>query len=255
VLATAVLLHLGTNLINDAADYWKGVDRPGSTGGSGLLTSGQLSPRTVYRVGLGLLGLAALAGGPVIVARGWPVALLGGIGALGGYAYTAGPAYKYRGLGDAGVFLLMGPMLVAGAFFAITGHAEPHTLLRVALASLPIGLLVVAILAVNNYRDFDDDAAAGITTLAHVLGRRRARVYTIGLFVAALCATVAIGCWGLVPPAAAAGLVAFAPAIGIVRDLARPQPEKALLVERTAKVHALFGALSFAGLLAHSLWS
>jgi len=247
VLATAVLLHLGTNVINDAADYWKGVDRPGTTGGSGLLTAGKLDPRTTYRVGVGLLLAAALVGLPVIVARGWPVIALGVIGALGGYAYTAGPAYKYKGLGDLGVFLLMGPVLVDASFYAITGVHDFSLLLKVTAVSLPVAFLVTAILAVNNYRDLDDDAAAGITTMAHWLGPKGAGRYTRLLFVAALVASVVLLALRALPWTACVALIAFVPAWKIVRDLSGAQA-----VERTAGVHAIYGGLAFLALLGAS---
>jgi 1,4-dihydroxy-2-naphthoate octaprenyltransferase len=256
VLATAVLLHLGTNLINDAADFWKGVDRPGTTAGSGLLTSGRLDATTVYRVGVGLLLAAAVVGIPVIVARGWPVIALGLVGAAGGYAYTAGPSYKYRGLGDLGVFLLMGPILVDSSFYAITGQADLALLGKVTLASLPVAFLVAAILAANNYRDFDDDAAAGILTLAHCLGWRGARFYTISLFAAALGASVLLVLSRVVPPTTAAAIVAFVPAWTVVQDLARRSARECgsrQVVERTAKVHAMYGGLCFAGLMIASV--
>jgi len=256
VLATAVLLHLGTNLINDAADLWKGVDRPGTTGGSGLLTSGLIESRTVYRVGIALLVAAGVCGLPVVFVRGWPVVALGLLGALGGFAYTAGPAYKYHGLGDLGVFLLMGPMLVDAAFYAMTGCTDPGALVRVTLASLPVAFLVTAILAVNNFRDFDDDASAGITTMVHWLGWRWARHYTISLFALALIASAALVVGRIVPATVAVAALAFLPAWGVVRDLSlrsARQCGQAHVVERTAKVHAMYGVLSFAALLVASM--
>ena len=252
VLGTALLLHIGTNLINDAFDLWKGVDRPGSTGGSGMLTNGTLDPTTVFRVGIGFMVVAVLVGIPVIVARGWPVVAMGLIGAIGGYAYTAGPAYKYKALGDLGVFALMGPLLVVFALYALTGVSDTAVLGRALLASVPLGFLVTAILAANNYRDLDDDAEAGITTLAHVLGATWARRYVVGLFIAAFLMTAALVLVRVIPWSAAAGLVALLPAVAVLRDLMRAPDGRSVgnlaVVERTAKVHATYGALVFLSL-------
>ena len=253
ILATALLLHMGTNLINDAADLWKGVDRPGSTGGSGMLTQGALDPKTVFRVGVGLMLLATIAGVPVIIARGWPVLAMGALGGLGGWAYTAGPAYKYKGLGDLGVFTLLGPLLVLASLYALTGSTDTAVYLRALLASLPLGLLVTAILAANNYRDLDDDARAGITTLAHLLGPRWAMRYVVALFLLAFASTIALVVARQLPLSGAAALLAVLPAAGVLRDLVRARDGRACgdmaLVERTAKVHAVYGALVFGALV------
>jgi 1,4-dihydroxy-2-naphthoate octaprenyltransferase len=257
VLGTALLLHLGTNLVNDAEDLWNGVDRPGTTGGSGLLTAGLLDPTWVRRVGVGLLVAAGFVGMPVILARGYPVLVLGLVGAFGGFAYTAGPAYKYRGLGDLGVFVLMGPGLVTASLYGLTGSADAALLGRAALASLPVALLVTAVLAVNNYRDIEDDAAAGIRTLAHVLGPRWARRYAIALVAGAFVATPLLVLARVLPVWSLAALVAGLPAAGVLRELVRSRDGRACantrLVERTAGVHAVYGAVLFATLLATPL--
>jgi 1,4-dihydroxy-2-naphthoate octaprenyltransferase len=253
ILATALLLHIGTNLINDAADFRKGVDRPGTTGGSGMLTQGALDPTTVFRVGVGMMVAATLAGVPVIVVRGWPVLAMGVLGAIGGWAYTAGPAYKYKGFGDLGVFALMGPLLVLAALYALTGSVDVSIYVRALFASLPMGLLVTAILAANNYRDFDDDAQAGITTLAHLLGPRWAMRYVVGLFLLAFLVTIGLVAARQLPWSSAVALLAILPAAGVLRDLVRARDGRACgdlaLVERTAKVHAVYGALVFGALM------
>lgn len=252
VIGTALLLHIGTNLVNDAFDLWKGVDRPGTTGGSGMLTDGTLDPTTVFRVGIGFMVAAVLVGIPVIVERGWPVVVMGLIGAVGGYAYTAGPAYKYKALGDLGVFSLMGPLLVVFALYALTGVSDLSVLGRALVASVPLGFLVTAILAANNYRDLDDDAEAGITTLAHLLGATWARRYVVGLFAAAFLMTAGLVVAQVIPWPAAVGLVALLPAVAVLRDLVRAPDGRSVgklaVVERTAKVHATYGALLFLSL-------
>jgi len=258
VVATALSLHLGTNLINDAVGLWKGVDRPGTTGGSGMLTNGALDPKSVFRVGMGFLVLAALVGIPVIMVRGWPVLVMGLLGALGGYAYTAGPGYKYKALGDLGVFALMGPLLVVFSLYALTGVTEASVLLRALAASVPLGLLVTAILAANNVRDFHDDAEAGIRTLAHVMGIRWARRYVMMLFVLAFAVTLGIVLTGVTPWSVVLGLAAMVPAVGVLRDLVTStdglELGKRMVVERTAKVHAVYGAFVFLSLMIWPKW-
>src|SRR5690242_2447934 len=99
-LVAATLLHAGTNLVNEYFDNRNGVDSSASLSPSGVIQTGQLSPRAVLAGGLlcfavgALLGVAlALHGGPVI----WG---LGVLGILIGLLYTAGPApLAYVGLG------------------------------------------------------------------------------------------------------------------------------------------------------------
>ena len=71
-----------------------------------------------------------------------------------GYFYTASPfSLAYRGLGEVVVFVFMGPVIVVGAYYVQTEAWawEPF------VASLPIGLLVAAILHANNVRDIEND--------------------------------------------------------------------------------------------------
>src|SRR5207253_3246310 len=75
---------------------------------------------------------------------------LGLVGFVGGYFYPAPPfQYKYRALGLPLVFLLMGPVMVGGAYYAVTGTFDANLI----VVSLPVGLLVTAILHGNEWRD------------------------------------------------------------------------------------------------------
>lgn len=83
----------------------------------------------------------------VIYVRGWPIAVLGVVGLIGGFGYTAPPLqYKFRALGIPLVFLLMGPLMVGGAYYVITGTFD----VRALIVSIPVGLLVAAILLERN---------------------------------------------------------------------------------------------------------
>src|SRR5687768_4927169 len=46
-LLAGALYHIAVNLINDYHDFLKGVDRPGTFGGSGVLVAGTMTPRQV----------------------------------------------------------------------------------------------------------------------------------------------------------------------------------------------------------------
>ena len=74
--------------------------------------------------------------------------------------------YGYVGLGELAVFCFFGLVATVGTAYVQTGEL---TALEV-LAALPVGLLAVALLVVNNLRDIPGDAAAGKHTLAVRLG-------------------------------------------------------------------------------------
>jgi 1,4-dihydroxy-2-naphthoate octaprenyltransferase len=248
VLLGGVALHIGTNLVNDAVDFQRGVDTPDALGGSGVLTAGWLGARAVW-VGAGVaFAVAALAGVPLIVARGWPFALIGVVGAVGGYAYTGPPlALKYRALGEVWVFALMGTLMVVGSGYALTGTMP----LRLWLSSIPVGFLVAAILAANNQRDLDGDRAHGVHTLATIFGPTGARVVTIVCVAGTYLSLVALWVARCVPALALLGLLTAPLAVPLVRALVRDGPGRPLApgtVEKIAALHLFFGLAYALGL-------
>jgi 1,4-dihydroxy-2-naphthoate octaprenyltransferase len=248
VLLGGVALHVGTNLVNDAVDFQRGVDTPDALGGSGVLTAGWLGARAVWVGALVAFGVAALAGVPVIVARGWPFALIGLVGALGGYAYTGPPlALKYRALGEVWVFAFMGLLMVVGSGYALAGTLQPGLW----LGSVPVGFLVAAILAANNQRDREGDRAHGVHTLATLLGPAGARAVTIGLLAGAYLSLVALWAAARVPALALLALLTLPLAVPLVRAALRDGPGRPLapgVVERIAALHLFFGLAYALGL-------
>ena len=93
--------------------------------------------------------------------------------------YTGGPwPLGYHGLGDIFVFIFFGLIAVTGTYYVQAGTVGrgPHVSGEAIVAAVPVGLLVTAILVVNNVRDIETDRAAGKRTLAVRLGRRASRV-------------------------------------------------------------------------------
>ncbi len=120
------------------------------------------------RAGLFAFAFAAAIGLFLSWICGWEVLLVGLVGILGGYAYTAGPfPFKYRGLGSIFVFFLMGPLMTWPAWFIQTGRYSWSPF----LVAIPIGFLVSAILNGNDVRDIAHDRSAGIVTLAIGIGK------------------------------------------------------------------------------------
>ena len=165
----AVLLQIGANFANDLFDHERGTDTPDRLGPARATAQGWLTPGEM-RLGVGVVfGLAALLGLVLYLDKGWPVLAIGLAAILAALAYTGGPfPYGYYALGDVFVFIFFGAAAVAGTYFVQAGEVT----LTVLLASIPIGLLIVNILVVNNLRDIETDRAANKRTLAVLLGRK-----------------------------------------------------------------------------------
>ena len=250
VLVCSVLFQAGTNVINDYFDFVRGVDKDDSSGGSsGVLTKGLLRPPEVFAYGVGLFGAGVLLGLVLLYYRGLPMLLLGAVGLLGGYLYTGGPkGYKYHALGDVLVFLLMGPLMVVGSYYALTGGLT----LTVFLASLPVGSLVAAIMAVNNHRDAATDREAEVRTLSNVIGFRASRIENLLLPVSAYLSVALMAFFGVLPVWSLLTLLSLPLALANLRDIKNSGEESArelgYLVVRTAQLHLVFGVLLSAGI-------
>ncbi len=167
-LLGAVLIQIGTNFANDYFDARRGADTertgPLRVTQAGLVTASQI------RAAIALaFGLAVLCGIYLVAAGGWPILLIGCLSILAGLAYTGGPyPLGYHGLGDLFVFVFFGIVAVAGTYYVQALRVTPLVL----VLSVPIGLLSVAILTVNNLRDIESDRRAGKRTLVVRFGHR-----------------------------------------------------------------------------------
>jgi len=249
-LLGGVLLHSGTNIINEIYDVRKGIDTITSPRASHALLKARLTERQAFVAAFTAFGLAVAIGVYLIVLRGPAIVGLGLAGLLGGYFYTAPPfEYKYRALGVPLVFLLMGPLMVVGTYYAVTGTWSATAL----AASVPVGLLVTAILDGNEWRDINEDSRAGISTLSARLGRERAHYFYVALVLGAYMAlglTVAVG-W--LPPQSLLAIVSLPFLAQVIRSAelgaTGQQRAIAMLDVQTARLHLTFGLLLVAGIL------
>src|SRR5919199_5125525 len=171
-LIGAVFIQVGTNLSNDYSDARRGADTEDRLGPVRVTAGGLVPPRQVLVATYVSFGVAVLVGCYLVAVAGPELLLVGAASILAGVLYPGGPRpYGYEGLGEVFVFLFFGIVAVAGSAFA---QLESWPWESFALA-VPVGLLVTAILVVNNIRDMDTDRRAGKKTLAVRLGRQRAR--------------------------------------------------------------------------------
>ncbi len=246
-----VAIHAASNLVNDFFDHRSGVDRPENFGAVNVLVRKLMDPVHVSIEAAGAFGVAALCGVFLTLRAGdakWPLVALVVFGALSAYFYTAPPfALKNRGIGDFQVMLSFALLMIFGAFYV-----QAHTLAWLPLIdALPIGALVVDILHINNLRDLPADRAAGITTLAIALGESRAKRLHDVYVVAAFGLTIGLVIAGLLPVWTLLVLLSVPAALKLSRAVhgIRAPGVDPLIVVKTARFHALFGALTIAGLL------
>ncbi|MBW1689080.1 MAG: prenyltransferase, partial [Deltaproteobacteria bacterium] len=133
-------------------------------------------------------------------ARGWPVAAFALLGLFISVFYVAPPLeLKRHGLGELGVFLVWGPLMIGGTYFVTTGDFAPWVL----VASLPYAILVSAVLIGKHVDKFEADSAKGIHTLPVLLGKERSlflnQLLMISFFLFVLCLVLVgtLGVWTL----------------------------------------------------------
>lgn len=187
---TAILLQILSNLANDYGDFKKGLDGADRTGPQRMMQSGALTERQM-RTGIMVVSLITSLSGAALLWVAWSYiswkgllvfAVLGLMAIAAALLYTLGKhPYGYHGLGDLFCFLFFGWVAVAGTFYLAVNRFDPLVL----LPATAIGFLSVAVLNINNMRDYENDKAKGKNTLVVKLGLKKAFVYHVFLIVLA----------------------------------------------------------------------
>jgi 1,4-dihydroxy-2-naphthoate octaprenyltransferase len=240
-LCAALLIQIGTNLTNDLFDFQKGADTGQRLGPLRVVQAGLLTQKQVAAASVLSFGLAVVLALYLVMIGGWPIVAIGLAAIASGIAYTGGPwPLGYHGLGDVFVFVFFGLVAVLGTFYLQAGTVNGAAL----IASLPVAMLVTAILVVNNLRDIDTDRAAGKHTLAVRCGRNATRVQYSVLVLGAY--PIAAAMW----PAGANSAWVMLPwltlplGLRLVREVWRREgPALNLILRQTAGLHLIFGVL------------
>ena len=188
-LIGSVFIQIGTNLSNDYSDARRGADTEDRLGPVRVTAGGLMPPKQVLVGTYVAFGIAVGAGAYLIAIAGWQLLVVGAASILAGVLYTGGPRpYGYEGLGELFVFLFFGVVAVVGSYYVQTENLHWTAF----ALSVPVGLLVSAILVVNNVRDIETDRRAGKRTLAVRIGRERARRLFAAMLVLAFVVPVAV---------------------------------------------------------------
>ena len=195
-LAVALLLQIASNVANDVFDFERGTDTAERQGPLRVTQAGFLTPAEVKRGLWVILGLSAAVGLYLTFLRGWVVIVIGLTAIVSAVAYTGGPfPLGYYGLGDLFVFIFFGVAAVAGTYFVQVGSVSAAAWWM----SVPVGLVITAILVINNLRDIENDRKGNKRMLAVRLGVRGTRIeYLLCMVIAYLVLPLA-ALTGIIP--------------------------------------------------------
>ena len=254
MLVGIVCINAGLDLSNDYFDHVAGTDDVNAeltpfSGGSRVIQEGILTPRQVLRASLLFYAVGIAIGLYLAVTRGWPVLLLGLVGVFLAFFHNAPPVRIYNlapGLGELAAGIGCGPLVVLGAYYVQTQRLSTEAL----LVSVPVGLLITAVLYINEFPDSEADTLAGKKTVPVVIGRERAAKGYVAILVAAYLVIIAGVVWGPFPYPLLGALLTLPLAYGGMRGALQFHSNTAKLIPTlatTIQVHLLTGVLLCVG--------
>jgi 1,4-dihydroxy-2-naphthoate octaprenyltransferase len=220
-----VVAHAANNMINDYFDLEGGIDTDDYVRAlyaphpilSGWVTKRQLGTAIVFvnAIDLAILLFLMTQRGPLVAAFA-----LGGL--FVSVFYVAPPIrLKHIGLGEPGVFLVWGPLMVVGTFFVATGQIPGWAW----VASLPYAILVTTVLFGKHIDKIEADRKKGVRTMPVLLGERRARFVAQALMIAFYPIVVGAALAGWIGPWVALVLLGLPKLASTLRTYSTPRPE------------------------------
>ncbi len=254
VLAAALLMQVATNLQNDVGYTVRGGESSGTRTGLPRATAhGWLTVRTVRSAVILVALLSAALGLLLVLQRGWPVLAIGVSSLLAALAYMGGPRpIAYTPYGELTVFVFFGLVAVMGTDWMLTGDIGGTTV----VASVAIGALAAAALAVNNHRDIAHDALVGRRTFAVSFGAAASlRLYT--LLLLAPFALTPVMAWLAAAPTLLLPCLLLPAAWTLRQDMKRCPPGIAFneVLFRTFKMELVFAVLLASGAVLGRFWA
>ncbi|MCB0566105.1 MAG: UbiA family prenyltransferase [Phaeodactylibacter sp.] len=191
-----ILLHLGSNVMNDYFDVKDGTDGANNdyflqfSGGSRAIELGLITLKGSKRLGLSLIVAATLIGLYLSFETGLTTLFIGLAGLALGYLYTAPPVrlVARKGLGELGIALAFGPLVTAGLVYVMTQQLG----LMAFLIGLPVGLLTANILLINEFPDAASDATTGKNHLVVTFGKEKSTYIYLAILLMSFIANLSI---------------------------------------------------------------
>ncbi|MBI5327138.1 MAG: prenyltransferase [Deltaproteobacteria bacterium] len=194
-ILAAIFYHAGMNVLNDYFDYLNGTDninRTGITpftGGSRMIQNKIMTAQETYLLGAACLMIGSAIGVYLVYERGLPLLLIGCLGFVSGYFYSAPPLFLVgRGVGELLVGINFGILSVAGSYYVQTQTFSVSAV----FAALPLSFLIAAILYINEFPDYDADKAVAKNQMVVRLGKKNAR-WGFAMLMVGAYASIVIG--------------------------------------------------------------
>ena len=235
--------QLGANLVND---YFEGSFKyldPSKKRMNFLGRDRSYFDVFVFITGIGALGLAGLVGLYLIYITDYKMLIIGLVGLIGSYAYTGEPfVYKTKGLGVPLSFILMGPLMLLGAYYPFSKSLDWYPV----LLGLPMSFFVPALMLSNEMRDFKRDKRLSMGTLSVRMGSRKSLILYDLLVFGAFTLVVVYVLTGFYPVWSLMGFVTLPLAIKGHQCVSRFER---LSIPYTNKLHLSFSLIVWVSLI------
>ncbi|MBD1380268.1 1,4-dihydroxy-2-naphthoate polyprenyltransferase [Metabacillus arenae] len=247
MLLASILIQAATNMFNEYFDYIRGLDNAESVGIGGAIVRNGIKPKTVMGLALAFFAIAAALGVYICMISSWWIAVIGILCMATGYFYTGGPKpIAYTPFGELVSGFCMGVVIILISYYIQTGMIA----LDVFLLSLPISILVGAIMLSNNIRDLDGDKENGRKTLAILIGQKNAIRFLASMFIVSFILIILFVVTGIATAWSLLVLFSIPKARQAVKQfIGKKKPiEMMPAMKSTAQTNTIFGFLLSLGL-------
>ncbi len=168
-LLAMIILHSAANILSDVFDFKRGLDKM-VTPVSGAIVRGWITTKQAVVFSVALFVIGSALGLTLVLMTGTVLLIIGGVGVFIGVFYAG---LKYHALGDLAVFLNFGILGSLGAWVVQTNSFSWIPVFW----TVPMAMLVSAILHANNWRDASSDTERKVTTVASLFGDKGSLSY------------------------------------------------------------------------------
>ena len=243
VICGLIPVHAASNMLNDLFDVKYGFDTVESLRfRQHPIASGVIKESMLKKAILALYGIGVIIAAYLTSVRGALIAIFAGVGLILSIIYNVRPLrLKEKPLGELVVFAIWGPLIVSGTYYTLTGYLASGAI----LASVPVGLLVSAVLLANNIRDIENDSKKGAKTLAIIMGYTAASMLYASLLSFTYFLLILLIFFEILSPTSLVSLLTLPKGISLIRLLRNKSPEEVDI--KTAKLTLSFTLLVIIG--------
>lgn len=186
------LIETGKNGVNETVDFLSGVDsavqrkdRTPFSGGKKTIVQKKLTVNEVVVISMAMYALACCIGIIIVMFRESSIIWVGLAGVFLSLFYSIPPfKFCYHGIGEITVGITFGPLIMLGVNLLMTNNTD----IMIIVASIPVGLLIVNVLWINQFPDYSADLAGNKRNMVVRLGKEKSlSVYMCIFILAYLC--------------------------------------------------------------------